>query len=108
MGQERKTEPRRSSSSSFHTPSHPIPPSTTTFPLPTGDLTERTLAPNPDEVSECFTVPLATLLKDEHWNDDADNATVVFVGGPHIVWGLTAYICRKFITDILCRYEITC
>lgn len=72
-----------------------------------GDLTERTLAPNPDEVSECFTVPLATLLKEEHWNDDKENATVVFVGGPHIVWGLTAYICRKFITDILCRYKIT-
>lgn len=73
-----------------------------------GDLTARTLAPNPDEVSECFTVPLSALLKEENWNDDQEKATVVFVGGPHIVWGLTAYIAKKFIKDILEKYEIKC
>jgi len=71
-----------------------------------GDLTERELSPNPDEVAECFTIPLATLLDEEHWSYEEEKGTVVFVGGPHVIWGLTAHLLDIFLKDILMRYKI--
>lgn len=71
-----------------------------------GDLSERKLSPNPEEVAECFTIPLSTLLEKEHWNYEEEKGTVVFVGGPHVIWGLTAYILDRFLEDILLRYKI--
>ena len=31
---------------------------------------------------------------------------VMFTGGPHVIWGLTAYILDRFLKDILLRYKI--
>ena len=36
-----------------------------------------------------------------------DDAAPVFTGGPHVIWGLTAYILDRFMKDVLARYRIT-
>lgn len=56
-----------------------------------GSLTDSSLNPNPEEVSECFTVPLSDILNTNNWVS-RDNSAPIFVGGPHVIWGLTAYI----------------
>jgi hypothetical protein len=58
------------------------------------------------QVSECFTIPLYTLLDKQHWLHDEAHKTIVFTGGPHIIWGLTAYILDRFIKEVLGRYKI--
>ena len=59
-----------------------------------------TLAPNPDEVAEVFTVPLAALLQRHLWVH-RENMAPVFLGGPYVIWGLTGYILDRFHKDIL-------
>ncbi|NXW25337.1 NUDT8 protein, partial [Circaetus pectoralis] len=64
-----------------------------------GALEDLTLTPNPDEVEEIFTLPLAHLLREEnqgytHFRTAGRYAYTlpVFLNGPHKVWGLTAII----------------
>ncbi|NXG76766.1 NUDT8 protein, partial [Baryphthengus martii] len=64
-----------------------------------GPLEDLTLTPNPDEVEEVFTVPLAHLLREEnqgytHFRTAGRYGYTlpVFLNGPHKVWGLTAII----------------
>ncbi|KAM4666597.1 mitochondrial coenzyme A diphosphatase NUDT8 isoform 2-T2 [Amazona ochrocephala] len=64
-----------------------------------GPLENLTLAPNPDEVAEVFTLPLAHLLREEnqgytHFRTAGRYGYTlpVFLNGPHRVWGLTAII----------------
>jgi len=70
-----------------------------------GEIGHLCLDPNPDEVSECFTVPLQSILKNELWIHK-DNSAPIFTGGPHMIWGLTGYVIEKFIKDVLARYSI--
>jgi len=60
----------------------------------------RHLQPNPSEVSEVFTIPLASLLKKHYWIHE-EHLAPIFLGGPHVIWGLTGYILEKFCKDIL-------
>ena len=64
------------------------------------DLAELNLKPNPDEVAELFTVPLASLMDKRQWIYKDDHAPI-FVGGPHVIWGLTGYILERFLKDVL-------
>nr|XP_054490523.1 mitochondrial coenzyme A diphosphatase NUDT8 [Agelaius phoeniceus] len=64
-----------------------------------GSLEALTLNPNPDEVEEVFTLPLAHLLREEnqgytHFRTASGYGYTlpVFLNGPHKVWGLTAII----------------
>ncbi|KAM6408125.1 mitochondrial coenzyme A diphosphatase NUDT8 [Rhynochetos jubatus] len=64
-----------------------------------GSLEDLTLSPNPDEVEEVFTLPLAHLLREEnqgytHFRTAGRYGYTlpVFLNGPHRVWGLTAII----------------
>ncbi|XP_068004348.1 mitochondrial coenzyme A diphosphatase NUDT8 isoform X2 [Melanerpes formicivorus] len=65
-----------------------------------GPLEDLTLAPNPAEVEEIFTLPLAHLLREEnqgytHFRGSSGRygyTLPVFLNGPHKVWGLTAII----------------
>ncbi|KAM6309009.1 mitochondrial coenzyme A diphosphatase NUDT8 [Aegotheles albertisi] len=64
-----------------------------------GSLEDLTLTPNPDEVQEVFTLPLAHLLREEnqaytHFRTAAGRRYTlpVFLHGPHRVWGLTAIV----------------
>ncbi|XP_066043116.1 mitochondrial coenzyme A diphosphatase NUDT8 isoform X2 [Chamaea fasciata] len=64
-----------------------------------GPLEALTLNPNPDEVEEVFTLPLAHLLRQEnqgytHFRTASGYGYTlpVFLNGPHKVWGLTAII----------------
>ncbi|NXI46185.1 NUDT8 protein, partial [Galbula dea] len=64
-----------------------------------GPLEDLTLTPNPDEVEEVFTLPLAHLLREEnqgytHFRTAGRYSYTlpVFLNGPHKVWGLTAII----------------
>ncbi|KAM9015640.1 mitochondrial coenzyme A diphosphatase NUDT8 [Ara ararauna] len=64
-----------------------------------GPLENLRLAPNPDEVAEVFTLPLAHLLREEnqgytHFRTAGRYGYTlpVFLNGPHKVWGLTAII----------------
>lgn len=70
-----------------------------------GDLTDAKLTPNPSEVSQVFTIPLSTLLKRNYWIHRQDFAPV-FVGGPHVIFGLTGYILNRFVNDILTQYDV--
>ena len=68
------------------------------------DLAHADLRPNPDEVAELFTIPLATLLDRKHWVYKDDHAPI-FVGGPYVIWGLTGYILERFWKDILQPFD---
>jgi len=70
-----------------------------------GEIGDKDLQPNPNEVAECFTVPLACLLDSDRWIHKKD-AAPIFVGGPHAIWGLTGYILNRFVKDILARYRV--
>ncbi|KAL7540633.1 hypothetical protein ACHAXR_011554 [Thalassiosira sp. AJA248-18] len=70
-----------------------------------GEIGEAELNPNPDEVAECFTVPLESFLDRERWVHKKHYAPF-FTGGPHIIWGLTGYIVNRFVIDIIERYDV--
>ncbi|NWQ81286.1 NUDT8 protein, partial [Columbina picui] len=64
-----------------------------------GPLENLTLTPNPDEVEEVFTLPLAHLLREEnqgytHFRTAGRYGYTlpVFLNGPHRIWGLTAIV----------------
>ncbi|KAF0694973.1 Aste57867_14196 [Aphanomyces stellatus] len=61
---------------------------------------ESKLNLNEDEVESLFTVPLALLVQDKYWIRPK-NATPVFTAGPHLIWGLTAYILDICIREVL-------
>jgi 8-oxo-dGTP pyrophosphatase MutT (NUDIX family) len=62
-----------------------------------GDIDAQRLKPNADEVGECFTVPLSIVLSESKWHTDVGSKEPVFIGGPCVVWGLTAQILRVFV-----------
>ena len=71
-----------------------------------GELDIKTLDPNADEVDEVFTVPLEKILEKKNWEISEEDGGPVFTGGQHRIWGLTAYILNKFLSDVLSRYRI--
>lgn len=72
-----------------------------------GEIGDKDLRPNSDEVAECFTVPLSLFLDHDRWVRKPDFAPI-FTGGPHMIWGLTGYIVNRFVKDILARYRVQC
>jgi nudix motif 8 len=70
-----------------------------------GEVADLNLRPNPDEVAEVFTIPLVALLRRSDWIH-REGFAPIFVGGPHVIWGLTGYIIERFVKDILLRYTI--
>lgn len=70
-----------------------------------GEIADLNLKPNPDEVAEIFTIPLVSLLRRSDWIH-REGFAPIFVGGPHVIWGLTGYIIERFVKDILLRYTI--
>lgn len=64
-----------------------------------GELPDR-LSPNQEEVSEVFTIPLEDLLDKSFWVYK-DGLAPIFVGGPHVIWGLTGYILNRFGKHVL-------
>ena len=69
------------------------------------DLSEVDLQPNPDEVAEVFTIPLANLMDKAQWVYKDDHAPI-FMGGPYVIWGLTGYILERFWKDILLPFNV--
>jgi 8-oxo-dGTP pyrophosphatase MutT (NUDIX family) len=57
------------------------------------------LSPNPEEVSEVFTIPLVDLLNKSFWIHK-DALAPIFVGGPYVIWGLTGYILERFAIEL--------
>jgi 8-oxo-dGTP pyrophosphatase MutT (NUDIX family) len=68
------------------------------------DLAEVDLKPNPDEVAEVFTIPLAGLLDRSQWVYKEDHAPI-FIGGPYIIWGLTGFLLDRFTKDVLLPFQ---
>lgn len=70
-----------------------------------GELNDLNLTPNADEVESIFTVPLSVLLDEKMWvHEDGSNdlgGPGVFTGGPHRIWGLTAYLLEIFLRDVI-------
>lgn len=58
------------------------------------------LHPNPDEVSQIFTVSLRSLAEPSYWLHK-EGLAPMFLGGPHAIWGLTGYILERFRKDLL-------
>lgn len=65
-----------------------------------GELNDITLHPNPDEVQAYFTIPVVKLMNQEKWVIKP-GVSPVFTGGPYIIWGLTGYLLRAFITEVI-------
>ncbi|KAG7390824.1 hypothetical protein PHYPSEUDO_006646 [Phytophthora pseudosyringae] len=65
-----------------------------------GEMSDRTVAINEDEVESLFTVPLRDLMNQDNWVRHS-NATPVFTGGPHVIWGLTAYLLDICLSEVL-------
>ncbi len=61
---------------------------------------EDNLNLNADEVESLFTVSLSSLMDDQNWIRPK-HATPVFTAGPHVIWGLTAYILDICIREVL-------
>ena len=59
------------------------------------DLAEIDLKPNPDEVSEVFTVPIESLMEKSNWKYLDDHAPI-FLGSPYCVFGLTGEFIFRF------------
>lgn len=72
-----------------------------------GEIGHLDLNPNPDEVAECFTVPLSLFLDSDRWVHRKDYAPT-FTGGPAAIWGLTGYIMDRFLKDVLARFRVLC
>jgi len=70
-----------------------------------GEVGSLQLVPNEDEVAKVFTIPLASFLKRDKWIHKEGFAPI-FIGGPHVIWGLTGYIVERFVKDILARHTI--
>lgn len=70
-----------------------------------GDLTDSRLEPNASEVAEVFTIPLMTLLQRKNWIHREDCAPI-YVGGPHVIWGLSGFLLERFSKDILSQYHV--
>jgi 8-oxo-dGTP pyrophosphatase MutT (NUDIX family) len=70
-----------------------------------GELPER-LHPNPDEVSQVFTVSLQSLAEPSYWSHK-EGLAPMFLGGPHAIWGLTGYILDRFRKDLLRPNRVT-
>ena len=71
-----------------------------------GEINDLQLSPNKDEVEELFCIPLELLLDKENWVL-SDYATPIFTGGPHVIWGLTAYLLNRFIDDIVIKCSMS-
>ena len=69
-----------------------------------GDLTDSVLEPNPSEVAQVFTIPLHSLMQRDQWVH-REGFAPIFVGGPHVIWGLTGYILERFVKDILALFR---
>lgn len=67
-----------------------------------GEMNELKLTPNSDEVEEYFTIPVETILDETKWVTK-DFSTPMFIGGPHEIWGLTAYLLNHFAKDVLMK-----
>jgi nudix motif 8 len=63
-----------------------------------GELPDK-LYPNPEEVSEVFTIPLIDLLNKSYWIHQ-DSLAPIFIGGPYVIWGLTGYILERFAIEL--------
>jgi len=70
-----------------------------------GEIGDLNLRPNPDEVSEVFTVPLTCLVEKNDWIH-REGFAPIFVGAPHVLWGLTGYIVERFVKDVLSMYTM--
>jgi nudix motif 8 len=71
-----------------------------------GDMDDLSgiITTNPDEVEEWFCVPLEKIMDGKHWVI-RNYATPMFTGGPHVVWGLTAYLLDKFVKDVIVKCQ---
>jgi len=70
-----------------------------------GEVSDLDLRPSPDEVAECFTVPLGSFLERDRWVH-REGFAPIFTGGPHPIWGLTGYVLNRFVKDVLARFSI--
>lgn len=67
-----------------------------------GELDDITLKPNRDEVEKYFTVPLSMLMNKDLWQPCSQFTNQrEFFGGPHRIFGLTAYLIERFLVDIV-------
>ncbi|DBA00779.1 TPA: hypothetical protein N0F65_004684 [Lagenidium giganteum] len=65
-----------------------------------GEISDQSVVINEAEVDSLFTVPLKDLVNADLWIR-RPNATPVFTGGPHVVWGLTAYRLDLCVEEVL-------
>ncbi|KAJ0391307.1 hypothetical protein ATCC90586_010912 [Pythium insidiosum] len=65
-----------------------------------GEMSDRSLVINEAEVDSLFTVSLKDLVEPRNWIR-RPNATPVFTAGPHVIWGLTAYLLDICLSDVL-------
>ncbi|DBA01944.1 TPA: hypothetical protein N0F65_006677 [Lagenidium giganteum] len=65
-----------------------------------GEMSDQSVVINEAEVDSLFTVPLKDLVNADLWIR-RPSATPVFTGGPHVVWGLTAYRLDLCVEEVL-------
>lgn len=65
-----------------------------------GEMSDQSVVINEAEVESLFTVSLRDLSDPNNWIRRS-NATPVFTGGPHVIWGLTAYLLDICLQEVL-------
>jgi hypothetical protein len=70
-----------------------------------GEIENLNVTPNIDEVGEWFTVPIESLLDDSNWTL-RDFSAPIFRGGPYPIWGLTGYLLKNFLEDVIMKFNV--
>mmetsp|Transcript_11495 Transcript_11495/g.18763 ORF Transcript_11495/g.18763 Transcript_11495/m.18763 type:complete len:335 (+) Transcript_11495:33-1037(+) len=70
-----------------------------------GDIESLKVNPNFDEVGEWFTVSIEDLLNDNNWTLREFSAPI-FRGGPFPIWGLTGYLLKIFLEDVVKKFNV--
>ncbi|KAF1327311.1 Nudix hydrolase 3, partial [Globisporangium splendens] len=65
-----------------------------------GEMSDQSVVINEAEVESLFTVSLRDLTEPSNWIRRS-NATPVFTGCPHVIWGLTAYLLDICLQEVL-------
>jgi hypothetical protein len=57
------------------------------------------------QVEECFTIPIRDLLQEDNWTIK-EFSSPVFRFGPRVIWGLTGYLLRKFLVEVVQKCNV--
>lgn len=72
-----------------------------------GEMENVNMRINPDEVENCFTIPLSALLDQDRWSPGDEYAAPVLRYNEHVIWGLTGYLTHFCLQNVILPIQST-